>query len=314
MFTNKGIGEHNMSQLTSKILEEIEKEECKSAEEKKKCFIITPIGAEHDPIRRHIDGVIDEAIVKVFGENFDISVSHRVSTPGSITKQILESIYSADLIIANLTNTNPNVMYELAFRHAVGKPVITIAEKGTIIPFDLLVERTIFYVNDPKGMIDLREELEKANSAVDYSNKQSGPIHEAIKSYEFEKVVIDATADDESKQMIGMIFRRLDSIESRFTNELNSPIYETVPSSNVISKRFNIIQGMFDDITIENLPADNIMSINNMKDKLFEINEILKKDVRLPAKTRASINGDLERMRDYLQIIIDKQEGQIVNL
>ena len=56
---------------------------------KKRCFIITPIGDETDPIRRHIDGIIDAAIVPALGSKYEISVSHKISEPGSITKQII---------------------------------------------------------------------------------------------------------------------------------------------------------------------------------------------------------------------------------
>ena len=35
---------------------------------KKRCFVITPIGDEKSEIRRHIDGIIDEAIVPALGE------------------------------------------------------------------------------------------------------------------------------------------------------------------------------------------------------------------------------------------------------
>ena len=97
---------------------------------KEKCFIITPIGDDTDPIRRHIDGIIDAAIRPALGEKYEIEVAHQISEPGSITKQIIREIFSDKLAIANLTSKNPNVMYELAFRHSLGKPVIMIAEKA----------------------------------------------------------------------------------------------------------------------------------------------------------------------------------------
>ena len=44
----------------------------------KKCFVITPIGDEMSPIRRHIEGVIDAAIEPALGDKFEICVSHRI--------------------------------------------------------------------------------------------------------------------------------------------------------------------------------------------------------------------------------------------
>ena len=41
---------------------------------KKRCFVITPIGDEKSEIRRHIDGIIDEAIVPALGEEYEVRV------------------------------------------------------------------------------------------------------------------------------------------------------------------------------------------------------------------------------------------------
>lgn len=124
--------------------------------QKKKCFIVTPIGKENDPIRRHMDGIIDAGIKPVLGNEYEISVAHRIYQPGSINKQVIKEIYEADLVIANLTGNNPNVMYELSFRYSLGKPTIVIAEKGTSLPFDVIDERTFFYVNDFLGVLELQ--------------------------------------------------------------------------------------------------------------------------------------------------------------
>ena len=93
------------------------------------CFIVTPIGDENTEIRRHIDGIIDQAIVPAIGAQFDIRVAHREFEIGSINDRVIKNIYNADLVIANLTTLNPNVMFELAMRYSYGKPAIVIAEK-----------------------------------------------------------------------------------------------------------------------------------------------------------------------------------------
>ena len=84
--------------------------------DKKRCFIITPIGNDNDSIRRHIDGIIDAAIKPALEPDYEVVAAHKITETGTITKQIIKEIYQDELAIANLTGNNPNVMYELAVR------------------------------------------------------------------------------------------------------------------------------------------------------------------------------------------------------
>lgn len=185
----------------------------------KTCFIVTPIGGEEEPIRRHIDGIIDAVIHPLLSENgYTIIVPHRVSKPGTITKQIVQDIYYSDLVIVNLTGNNPNVMYELALRHCFNKPLILIAENGTKLPFDILVERTIFYTNDARGVLELRENLSEALLAI-VGGTYDGPIHTILRNYQIEET-IKAKMDDgkngeEMMQALSLILNRLDQIDAR---------------------------------------------------------------------------------------------------
>ena len=161
------------------------------------CFIITPIGDDSDPIRRHIEGIIDAAITPALAEKYQIVVAHKISEPGSITKQVISEIYNAKLVIANITNRNPNVMYELALRHAIGKSVITIAEKGTPLPADIVSQRTIFYHNDAKGVLELKDDLIKAEAEIDFQNK-TGPIIDTLSDINHDTIVLQNIKDNNS--------------------------------------------------------------------------------------------------------------------
>lgn len=160
---------------------------------KKKCFIITPIGKEGSEIRRKMEGVIDAAIEPALEEyDYDVPiVSHRLQNSGSMTAEIINGIYSADLVIANLTNNNPNVMYEVAVRHCAGKPIIHITEDINAIPFDVGDHRCIEYKDDAMGVLELKQELiKKIKYIQDNPNEISNPVYNHLK-----KVVIKDIPD-----------------------------------------------------------------------------------------------------------------------
>jgi hypothetical protein len=192
---------------------------------KRICFILTPIGDEDSAIRRHIDGIIDAVIQPELESNYEVKVAHRIAETGSITKQIIELIYESDLIIANLTGTNPNVMYELAFRHTLGSPSIVIAEAGTKLPFDISSERTIFYTNDLQGTIDARRELKGYIDNLDYNNRRTtGPIHNYLDAVMLKNKMLglDNEKDlNEERQVLELIVKRLESIELTLPNIKN---------------------------------------------------------------------------------------------
>jgi len=60
-----------------------------------------------------------------------------LAEPGIITSQVIQHIVDDQLVIADLTERNPNVFYELALRHALRKPVVQIIHRGEAIPFDV---------------------------------------------------------------------------------------------------------------------------------------------------------------------------------
>lgn len=125
---------------------------------RKRCFVISPIGAENSEIRRHAD-VVFQCIVEPAckaeaeeegGAHYVPERGDHKTAPGKITDQIYEDILDADLIVAVLTGANPNVYYELAIAQSAAKPVILLMEKGFDAPFDIKDQRIIYYDFDPQ--------------------------------------------------------------------------------------------------------------------------------------------------------------------
>jgi hypothetical protein len=67
----------------------------------------------------------------------------QIDKPGLITVQVIEHIAKARIVIADISFHNPNVFYELALRHASGKPTVQLIRANDRIPFDLEQVRTI---------------------------------------------------------------------------------------------------------------------------------------------------------------------------
>lgn len=112
----------------------------------KKCFVISPIGDDGTPIRRHADELF-EFIIQPALAVCDIEAvrSDHVQQPGKISDQMFRAIFEYDLCIAVLTGRNPNVYYELAVAQAANRPVIILIEKSETLPFDIKDFRVLPY-------------------------------------------------------------------------------------------------------------------------------------------------------------------------
>ncbi len=183
---------------------------------KKTCFIVTPIGGNNSDVRRATDGLLESVLKPVLTEfDYELIVAHQISATGSITRQVIQSLIGSELVIANLTGLNPNVMYELAVRHCAQKPIITIAEETTKLPFDIAEERTIFYRNDMNGAVELSVALRRSLQINDGSITADNPV---VRANEHKVLVENLDKDDANEILVS----RLDNIEDLLQNLMSS--------------------------------------------------------------------------------------------
>jgi len=111
----------------------------------KKCFVLAPLGKEGSITRQRSDQIYEKIIQPALAAcEYEGIRADKIPTSGVITTEIIEHLLNDELVIADLTERNPNVTYELGIRHAFRKPVIhmkDVSEKK--LPFDVQGIRTI---------------------------------------------------------------------------------------------------------------------------------------------------------------------------
>ena len=126
--------------------------------ESRPAFVAMPYGPQW--FRKVCDTIL--ACASTTG--FAAEVSKDISVPGTIRDQIWAGIRRSEVVIADITDHNPNVLYEIGLAHSLGKHTILIAQEQTPLPFDVAADRFIRYsVDDPN---DLSKKLERAFCAV----------------------------------------------------------------------------------------------------------------------------------------------------
>jgi len=104
----------------------------------KVCFVISTIKEEGDEQRKHADMIFHQYVVRALeGTDLKAVRADKIGDPGMISKQIIEYILKAKLVVADLSFHNPNVFYELALRHVTGKPTVHMTRTQDKPPFDV---------------------------------------------------------------------------------------------------------------------------------------------------------------------------------
>lgn len=103
-----------------------------------------------------------EMIKEHFSSDFEFSHAGDEDNQQNILADIISPIYSADVILADLTGLNPNVMYELGIAHSFNKKTIMITRDALDdLPFDLKQYRAKNYSTHFKKFFELITYLEK---------------------------------------------------------------------------------------------------------------------------------------------------------
>lgn len=114
--------------------------------EKEKCFVIMPISDQGDYTAGHFDKVYEQifkpAIEEAGYESYRVDENKICD---SIIGKIFHAVQECPMALCDLSNRNPNVLYELGIRQAYDKPVVLVQDEKTERIFDVSGINTVQY-------------------------------------------------------------------------------------------------------------------------------------------------------------------------
>ena len=226
----------------------------------KKCFVISPIGAENSEIRKRADQLFKYIIKPVCVEcDFEAIRVDQINKSDSITQTIIDFIKSAELVIADMTGHNPNAFYEIGYRASTGKPMIYLKEKGETIPFDIASIRAFEY--------DLQN--------LDAVEEIKGRLKQTIGSFNISENSDDdletSNNDTANSQLLSTLFSIQDDI-SKLRDEIKHKDTETIQAIISASQKTvphedantAFLKAIFPEILKNPDSMKNLISLNEM--------------------------------------------------
>ncbi|MBS9958313.1 nucleoside 2-deoxyribosyltransferase [Vibrio alginolyticus] len=128
-------------------------------------FVLMPFSSDFDDIYKL--GIKEAAAdVGAYAERLDEQIFNE-----GMLDRIFNQISKADIVVADMTDRNPNVFYEVGYAHALGKKIILLTKNSDDIPFDLKHQQHLVYEG---SIVRLKELLtNKLNWAIESSKNEN---------------------------------------------------------------------------------------------------------------------------------------------
>lgn len=219
------------------------------------CGLIMPISATENHDEKHwasVQTLLHRGIVAagMTPSNVWEGLNDRIS------KRIVSNIFRQDIVVADISDLNPNVMLELGLRLASKKPTVIVFNRGGRIPFDIGDVEAIPYPPD-LNILEMEAFFEKFKDAL------QGKLT-AYKAGTYEPYLGDVVVEvlEPQTKEVGIneiVLERLDTISlriARLEKDKSPRSRADINRSSIYSKRLSEIE-----FSIPNVASDAIESI-----------------------------------------------------
>lgn len=260
------------------------------------CFVIMPISDPPEYEEGHFKCVYEDIIKKAIEDagytpkRADDDLSSKM-----IHVDIIRNIVEAPMAICDLSNHNPNVLFELGIRQAFDLPVVLIQECGTPRIFDIATINTIDYRKD-LFYREVLEDREKIRSAILETAQDKRGINSIIKLININNAQMNkliSTTESNIDVMFYSIMKDVSEIKTQLTyfkNESKDKNYEVL-EDNIISQ----IERLQHELEHDNMHAnllDTIERANKVKKQILESSFSPEAKALLLARLNRTLNSN----------------------
>jgi uridine kinase/nucleoside 2-deoxyribosyltransferase len=121
----------------------------------KMAFVLIPFKDEYQQL---YEAVLEPTLTEA---GYVALKADQPALPGDIPEEVIKGIISADVVVADCSEPNPNVFYELGVSHAVGNKTIVLSNDPENLAFYLRQHRVLVYRRDRDGRQLLRANLKQ---------------------------------------------------------------------------------------------------------------------------------------------------------
>lgn len=277
----------------------------------KTCFVIMPIGEYTSCYYNHFLEVYEDIFIPAIKRAGYIPMrADEEKACNVIQCDIIQKIIESDVVLCDLSNKNPNVLYELGIRQAFDKPVVLVQEEETERIFDIGIIRTIDYdknLNHRK----VKENIETISQAIIETSKQTKGINSVIKFINIENKIKETTDKESINVLLNAILIRMQDLEDGQEGlyELFDNRESTYPIDNINLKWNNLIDTYVRFSRCITLIEEEFIEKFNYDDALERITMI---DHEIEASNLSSIYGEdlilrVSALRKIIKLIKNNQ-------
>lgn len=268
------------------------------SQKQEKSFVIMPISDQGDYPAGHFTKVYEQIIQPaVRGAGYEPYRVDENNICDNIINKIFDAIQECPMAICDLSNRNPNVLYELGLRQAYDKPVVLIQDEKTEKIFDVSGISTVFYKGTGlyDDVMEARENIK--NAILSTKNGKMNTLVKIVNARTPDLSKIEISSDDKVQVMLDRIYNEIRQANRRDT------AYEeiiTLKKMNDVNYVLNSFLRSLYEIECRIDSTDNIDVLFNIKEFIKEFQNNVQINDVLPDQSKKRL---LERALNLEKII-----------